>query len=159
MTTFEQKNSKLVVRDAKIIFRNFSGRDTKYDNSGKKTFCIFIGDRETADMLRDYGWYVKPLKSRNDEEEHFCIQVTVKFHEDREFLNPVIEAYTRQQKTVLDDESVGILDFADIYNINIVLSPYYYKDRNGESKISAYLKKLAVAIDEDDFSDEYGYSD
>lgn len=159
MTTFEQKDSKLVIRDAKIIFRNFSGRDTKYDNSGKKTFCVLINDRETADMLTDYGWHVKPLKSRNYDEERFCIQVTVKFHKDREFMNPVIETYTGKRKTVLDDESVGILDFADIYNINIVLSPYHYTNLAGERKISAYLKKLAVAIDEDDFSDEYEYSD
>ena len=44
----------LVVENAHIAFRNFSGKESKFNRAGDRNFCV-IFDKETGEELKEQG--------------------------------------------------------------------------------------------------------
>lgn len=146
------KADKLVIENAKIIFRNFSGKETKFNRAGNRNFCVIIEDSTKAKQLEEIGWNVKTLKPRDeDDEPRYYISVTVNYNKDHKM---TICMVTRKKKTFLDEDTVGTLDYADISNVDLTINPSYWSV-GGKSGIKAYLKTMYAVIEEDDFADKY----
>jgi hypothetical protein len=60
-----RKVDTLVIRDAHIIYRHFSGEKTQNNRYGKRNFGVVL-DYETAQLLKNDGWNVKPLKHNGE---------------------------------------------------------------------------------------------
>lgn len=140
----------LSVENARIIFRNFAGKESKYNPAGKRSFCLLL-DEETAERLSDQGWNVKTLAPRDpDDDPQPYIQVAVQFGN----YPPNIYLISGKKKTKLDEDSVSILDYAEIDNVDLIINPSRW-EMSGKSGIKAYLKTLYVTIVENEFEKKY----
>ena len=134
-----------------IAFRNFTGAPGKFSPAGKRTFSVFLNPEE-ADRLAEIGWNVKCLTPIDDETPAQChIPVEVNFRGPRP---PRIILISGQGKTRLDEDTVNILDWADIESADVILSPYNW-EVNGATGVKAYLDALYVVIKEDEFERKY----
>ena len=147
----EKRNiPNLTLEGARILFRNFRGEASTYNAKGRRNFCVIL-DPEIAEQLSKDGWNVKTLKPRDDEDEpQPYMQVKVMYGARP----PKIVLLSSAGRTEITEETVDMLDWAEIDNVDLVIRPYEY-DVNGRSGISAYLKSMFVTIAEDYLEQKY----
>lgn len=148
---------QLSIEGARIGFRNFEGREGQYNSEGDRNFAIFLEEPGLAEKLAADGWNVKFPKEREsthdeDDQRNPYLQVSVSF----KVAPPRIVMINSEtgKATKLDESEVGVLDWAEIQNVDVVLRPYHWSVR-GESGIKAYLKAIYVTVVEDRFASKY----
>ena len=143
--------NNITVRDAKIIFRNFSGKESKFTPAGRKQFSLLIEDEEFAQTLKNDGWNIKPLRKRDpDEPQHYHLPIAVFFGS----YPPAITMISGNTKVQLDEATVNMLDWSDILKVDLTVRPREYEIA-GRKGLKAYLKTMFVTIEEDELAAEY----
>ena len=149
-----KKTNNIMIEDARLIFKNFSGEESKFNRAGNKNFCVVL-DHDMAEDLAAEGWNIKYLRPREDGEEPTpYLQVTVAYGN----IPPKVIMIAGRNKTPLDSVSIGTLDYAEIANVDLVIRPYNW-EVNGKQGIKAYLKTMYVEIEQDAFASKYDFDD
>lgn len=142
--------NNIVIENGRIGFRNFSGKEGRFNPVGRRNFCVFL-ESDLAKILENDGWNVRWLEPRDPQEDKQpYLQVAVSFDN----IPPKIVLVTSKGKTILDEESVNILDWAEIKVVDLIIRPYNW-DVNGKAGVKAYIKSMYVTIAEDEFEQKY----
>lgn len=138
----------ITIEGAKLIFKNFSGKKTDYNDEGKKNFGLLL-DPELAEEMEADGWPVKYRPPREDDPDQFAqpwISVKVKFGP----YPPVVQLIKSNGKIKLTEDNIGQLDWSIIENADLVITPYNYPAMRGKpAGVTAYLKALYATIADD----------
>ena len=57
----------ILIENARIVFRNFEGKEGPYNRAGDRNFCVLLDDDLAGQLLAD-GWNIKALRAREDDE-------------------------------------------------------------------------------------------
>lgn len=143
-------NQNISIEDAKIIFRNFSGKEDKFNQAGDRNFCVIL-DKDLAERLVEDGWNVRLLQPREEGDEPIpYLQVKVNYKN----IPPKIVLVSSRGKNILDESTVGMVDWAEIENVDLIIKPYNW-DINGKKGVKGYVKTMYISILEDEFESKY----
>ena len=150
MARKKQINSTITIENAQVQFRNFTGKEGKYNREGDRNFVVFL-DPEDAEPLAKDGWLIKELKPR-DPGDHPQQYLPVKVAYGN--YPPKIVVITDAGQKILDEDTVHILDWAEFANVDMIINPYNW-EVSGDTGVKAYLKTMYVTIVEDEIEKKY----
>ena len=146
----EKQLQNVLLEGRRILYRNFSGVEGRFNAKGDRNFNVLLEDDEAERMLED-GWNVKYLQPRDEEDKpQPRLEVAVSFKNRP----PNVVLLTDHGKTQLDESMVSLLDWADIINVDLIIRPYQW-EVGGRTGVKAYVKSLYVKIQEDDLEKKY----
>lgn len=148
-------DNNVTLEDARIVFRNFAGKEGQYNREGDRNFAVVLDD-ETAKKMKADGWNVKTKPPREEGDDDFnYLSVTVGFKGRPPRL--VLISYGGGEvprRTTLDKDTCEILDYADMKTVDMIIRPYTWAV-SGKTGTKAYLHALYVTINEDDLERKY----
>ena len=136
------------IEDARWIWTNFSGKEGRFNDEGRRNFNLVLTD-DIADQLSKDGFNVKWHEPKDPNGEGiWTLKVNVNY---KGFNPPKIELKNDHGIRSLDEESVPILDGSlMIENMFVRISPYRFNDST-----SAYLQTMLIRIHESDYENSF----
>jgi hypothetical protein len=140
----------ITIENAEILFRNFAGKASDYNQAGNRNFCVVI-PANIAPQLEQDGWNIRVLEPREEgDDPKFYMPVKVSFNN----VPPKIVQVTSRGQTPLNESNISVLDWAEIKHVDIVIRPYNW-EVSGKHGVKAYVRTMYVTIQEDEFYDKY----
>jgi hypothetical protein len=142
----------VTLRNAEILpgaWRDFSGEGRYGENGKKRTFNIKLPKDVALAMIED-GFNVKELAPLEEGDEvGYRIMVAVSYA----IRPPQVWLVAGGQRTLLDEGSINILDYATIDKASIAINPSRWESATG-SGIKAYLHKAVIYLVEEELDED-----
>ena len=139
----------VMIEDVNLLrgqFRNFAGEERPFNKLGDRNFCIGLSP-ELAEELAEDGYNVKVREPREEGDEALCylkVFVNYKYREQ-----PRVYLVTSRGKRELTEDTVGLIDYAEISRVDMSFRPYDW-EVNGNAGRKPMLKGMYVHVVEDD---------
>lgn len=147
-----RNDRNVIIENARILFRNFAGKEGLYNREGDRSFAVCLDD-DVAETMKQDGWNVKWLKPRNeDETPQAYVSVAVSF----KIRPPAMIMITSQGRTRLGEAEVELLDWVDLQTVDLIINPSQWAV-NGNTGIKAYLESIYMTIQEDPLQLKYAH--
>ena len=141
---FNDQEGHIIIKDARLIFKNFSGMKQKFNEEGKRNFNVFVDTPTDVRELQDRGFNVRILRPRDEDElPNHVLKVNLSYNSRRP---PKIYLVCNGVKTLLDEETVCEMDNAYIQKADIVVTPYKKDDL---SNTTAWVSSMNIYIEPD----------
>jgi hypothetical protein len=156
-------NGYIEIDDARIIWKNFTGRGDRFNREGDRNFHLVIPTQEDCELLQNDknkygdGWNVKIKPPREEGDAPFMhMLVKVKYKDGR---GPNVYLVSGNKQVPLNEDTISCLDDIDIVSVNMDIRPYDDELPNGSHFRTAYLSAMRVYQRVDRFASEDGYLD
>jgi len=149
------EKKEFMIESARLIFRNFSGREGQYNREGDRNFSVVIDDNKVASQMEKDGWNVKYLEPREEGDTRTAYVPVAVSYKSRP---PRIVLLRGNSRTTVDEGLVEILDAVNITNVDLIARGYDWTV-NGKSGLKAYLQSLFVTIEEDYLERKYSINE
>lgn len=147
-------NQTLSIENAILLpgnFKNFSGKESRFNAEGNRNFCVVINPEDVDRLMAD-GWNIKTLRPREEGgDPTYYMQVKVNFGG---YNPPNIFLIDGGHKTKLTEGEIDMLDWVEMEHVDLTIRPYNWEVR-GSSGVKGYLKTMYVTIARDEFADKY----
>ena len=171
----------LVFNEARIVFRNFAGIESKSNRAGARNFSVVIPNKEAAVALYNDGWNVavKPqtpedreaikmgknliekiaILEANGSADDALYHLKCNVNMDSRKAPKIYVVAGQKKKPILQTkDTVAQIDVLDILYCDIVIHPYLWDGPMG-SGMTAYLDTMYVVVNADPFADKYAIDD
>ena len=142
------------VDDARLIFKNFSGKGDKYNREGDRNFAVIIPDAEIAEHLQNdvnedgVGWNVKISDPKEPGDDPFMfLKVKIRFSD----YGPDVYLISGRNRIKLTEDNIGCLDSIDIASVDLDIRAWD-NFTNGKFHRTAYLSRMEVVQNVDRFT-------
>ena len=142
----------LILEGVEVLWPNFRGLKTLYNDAGSRIFHIVIDDLDLAEKLFADGWNLKPLKNEDGEVDAYHLQVKINFDSYRP--PQIFKIRPGKEPLLLDESAMGMCDILPIDFVDIEINPYAWSVR-GETGIKAYLSSMFITFKENRLYDKY----
>jgi hypothetical protein len=145
----------LVLENARIFYRNFSGKPSSFNASGNRNFALEISD-ELAIALAADEWNVKTTKPPKDDPDgpvRKYVSVKVGFDKYPPQITMISSVSGRQ--VLLTEETISLLDTAEILNVDVIVRPYPWTQPSGDHGTKGYVQVMYVTVLENQFAAKY----
>ena len=136
----------LMIDDARITFKNFSGKKGPYNKDGEREFSLVIPNEDIKEQLLNdvnedgASWNVRVKPPRDPQEDPLIyLKVKVRFNQ----YGPKVYVISNGVQELLDEEDVGMIDRIAIEKCDMDISPSD-KVVNGKPYRTAYLRAIRV---------------
>ncbi len=149
----ENNRNKVVIKDEDIIklrWMNLSGNQDPYTKKTDKTFTVVLTESKARE-LEAQGFNIR-WREFDDGNKEASLRVFARYGDYPPQIYQVSDG--GKNITLLDEDTVGYLDNAEIDHADIELSPYHWTV-NGNSGVKAYIRTAYFAIAEDQFRSRY----
>jgi hypothetical protein len=155
MATIKSNKKKLPpikIENAKIIYKNFAGAARQFNAAGLRNFHVVL-DNDLAETLKTDGWNVRwhePKEGKEGQERWASLKVAIRFDN----YPPRVVLISNGRKANLEEDSISILDDAELETVDLIISPSAWERADG-SGIKAYLKTMYAVLSPHDLEAKY----
>lgn len=154
MSETKRVTGNITIEGAHLIFKNFQGKATEYNDAGKRNFGVLLDD-DLATQLEEDGWnikYLKPKADDPDQHEQAWLKVNVKYGQ----YPPVAQLINSRGRIKLTEDTIDQLDWTRMKNVDLCIRPYNYPaTKSRDAGVSAYMRSIYVTIQEDELEEKY----
>lgn len=142
----------ILIDDARVTFRNFSGTPGQYNAAGQRNFHVVL-PLDVAEALQAQGFNVKIRPPREEGGDPFChLKINVKMDSN---IPPKVNIVTSKGRRQLTEDMLAMLDWADFAKVDLIFSRYERAWPDGRTTVTAYLQTFFGFIREDELEQRY----
>lgn len=142
----------VTIQNAVLLYKNFAGAAKRFNAKGMRNFHVIL-EPSVAKAMEQDGWNVKWHAPKEDgEEEWVSIKVNLSFDK---YPPRVVMITAEGNQTILDGDSIDILDFAELSNVDLTFQASAWENAKGEKGYKTWLRKIFVTLSPTDLEAKY----